>query len=591
MASLASDRFGHWLSLYATAQHEWHSIMQNGRLSFYRRQGIVENLFDADGIDFEGRADLSIGLHVTVACALDQEQLKERVLLCWAVLRQSHVLLSSSSVYGEEIAPDAIGRRWVDKCFLYQVPHDVSEAMQAANESMSYMNGETSGVDYDEFYKHAMNTARVVDARQRLSRLFVFPDHDMSARPSSLRLLIIAGHQVADGLSVFRWANHFIDLLNTSPHILSQMLESAISDPRAVLSRLPPCQESLYPPRGRTIAAQRWNWLITRLLRHVRRPAPRAFPNPLARRIPLSAAEDLPPTYATALDYSKKPPLNCFVATMDLSQRATHNLIRLCRQAGISVGSGAFVLVGMVMMRFEEIRNPYIHFTDRPPFIGSFPLNPRPFLSGKPTTGKEDSLMLAFSDGVILPFIPSHLDLQKSFRVLGRLAHRQLRRYQKRKRTLQEELSLGSHSPSQLLPSLYLETFDRLNNKVKPEQRLDFNPQGAYPVQPGYPGTCGISSIGDRTALIDSRGYDLDQIHGQDLVADFIGLKSSVRARYGEFLVGAAGTKDMLGFLVSYDGSLIDPDKVQQWQQMIKDTLDYDMEEQKLATMHVRSRL
>jgi hypothetical protein len=280
------------------------------------------------------------------------------------------------------------------------------------------------------------------------------------------------------------------------------------------------------------------------------------------------------PTFSAVLDYSCKPPLNTFPIRAVLGAEATRKISRICREAKISVGSGCFALVAIVMMLFEEKIHPNIAPHKRLPFVGSFPVNPRPFLSGLPTTGKEDSLMLAFSDGVTLPFLESSLDLEGRIRLLGKQAQRQLRQYQKRPRSLEEEVQLGSRSPTQLLPLLYL-------NSIEAAGHLGHGPgwnvQGAYPAKKSSTlATCGVSSVGARGSVLFSGKYDTtsELPDGVDLRADLRAQDGSVRARDGEFLVGVIGDHDVLRFSVSYDGCAIDPVLANRWKDVIESILE-----------------
>ncbi|ROW16376.1 hypothetical protein VPNG_02702 [Cytospora leucostoma] len=76
---------------------------------------------------------------------------------------------------------------------------------------------------------------------------------------------------------------------------------------------------------------------------------------------------------------------------------------------GCSIGAVLFVLVEIVMMENYEERAPDIQLHDRLLFVGSFPISPHPFFDHK---AEVDSTMLAFSDGFVLPFLLSHLDLE-----------------------------------------------------------------------------------------------------------------------------------------------------------------------------------
>lgn len=216
---------------------------------------------------------------------------------------------------------------------------------------------------------------------------------------------------------------------------------------------LPPAQEAVYPPVGNSPPRTRWKWAISRILRHKRVPPPDAFKNPLKRADALPEAQTIPPTFDKVLDYSKKPPCNAYVGAATLSAPVTRGIVRLCREAKCSVGAGLFALVGMAQMALEEINRPDIQLDQRNPFVASFPLNPRPFLDYK---GPPDSIMLAFSDGISLPFLPSELPVEARFKLLVRQAHRQLGVYQKKPRSSGDSARLGARSPSQMIPMQYL---------------------------------------------------------------------------------------------------------------------------------------
>ena len=91
----------------------------------------------------------------------------------------------------------------------------------------------------------------------------------------------------------------------------------------------------------------------------------------------------------------------------------------------------------------------------------------------------------------------------------------------------------------------------------------------------GSMATCGVSSIG-RTNNSDMI-YDLSKPVGQgedDFVASFEDLRSGVRARDGEFLVGISGNDDQITSNVSYDGNAIDPDRVKEYQHLMETILE-----------------
>lgn len=186
--------------------------------------------------------------------------------------------------------------------------------------------------------------------------------------------------------------------------------------------------------------------------------------------------------------------------------------------------------------------------------------------------------MLAFSDGVTLPFLPRNLDFRGRFKLLGKQAHKQLRQYQKRKRSAEEELHLGSRSPSQLIPALYCSTLERMENRAPEDKKTGLNVQGLYPAKTSPTmATCGISSVGDVSTILKMPAVNLDQPGDKDLIAEFKGVSSCVRPRDGEFLVGASGDQQHLGFLVAYDANAIDPARAEEWKELMVTMLDKDL--------------
>lgn len=567
-----------WLDGYATDRYDWRA---DGGNTFYRYLGIVESLFDTDGIDFEGRADLSIHLHLELKTRLSPQDLRARILFAWSVMRQKHILLSARVVNGVDLTTTIssednteqeqlrnIGAK--DHFFVYQPCREPAATLAEAARHTVFIEDHIPRVDIHEFFIHTLNTGRCIDEGHALSKLFVLP-----IEANQLHLIFSAGHEIVDGLTSQRWMSSFIHLMNLPNQQLEA--EAAALCSSSPLLRLPPAQEALYPPMIGSNAKQRWSWLLTRILRHVRHPNPAAFQNPLRRSKALPRGIALSPMFRDVLDYSRVPPLNTSPLRAVLSPAATKRLTRICREAKISVGSGGFALVALVMMHFEEKRHPDVPTHKRLPFVGSFPINPRPFLSGEPTTGKEDSLMLAFSDGITLPFLPSGLDLEGRIRLLGKQAHRQLRQYQKRPRSLNEEVRMGSRSPTQLLPLLYLNTMEYLERKSQPHRKRGWNIQGGYPAATAPTmSTCGVSSVGFRGAVLFKDKYDTSAPLPEhvDLVADFRAQEASVRARDGEFLVGVVGDSDVLRFGVSYDGCAIDPELAEQWKDVVEHILE-----------------
>ncbi|EXJ67795.1 uncharacterized protein A1O5_09141 [Cladophialophora psammophila CBS 110553] len=583
--SPALEQPAQWLESYATDRHDWQQTTKNDRLIFYRRIGIVESLFNTDGTDFEGRADLTMHLHVKMRTLLESEALKARILLALGVMRQKHILLSTRVARAVDVLPPGqYPFAPEDGFYVFEPCKDLETMLIEARKHVVFVEDYYPEAEPDEFFVHTLNSSRCIDEAHALSRLYVMPIKSAADGLHQVHFMFVAGHEIVDGLTSMRWMSSFIDLLNLSAERLSSEADRLCTS--SPIGRLPPAQESLYPPMKGSPARQRWSWLLTRILRHARNPPPASFQNPLRRRTRLPQAVSLDRKFASVLDYTRTPPLNTFSVRAVLGPVSTRRLSRVCRQAGISIGSGCFALVAMVMMLFEERRNSHVPAQERLSFVGSFPVNPRPFLSGKPTTGREDSLMLAFSDGITLPFLSSDLDLEGRLRLLGKQAHRQLRRYQKRPRTVEEEIQLGSRSLSRLLPLLYLSTMEYLERKSQTARKRDWNIQGAYPASTGSSlATCGVSSVGARGSIIASGKYDTS---GQSLrpgrgagegdrdvvVADFCNLHTTVRARDGEFLVGVAGDGDYLMFGVSYDGCAIDPDLASEWKLVMESILE-----------------
>lgn len=225
------------------------------------------------------------------------------------------------------------------------------------------------------------------------------------------------------------------------------------------------------------------------------------------------------------------------------------------------------------MMEIEEARHPNIPPSERRPFIASFPLNPRAFFG---YSGPSDSCMLAFSDGIVLPFLSSGLDIEGRFRLTTRQADRQLRAYQKRLRSTELSVELAPRSVARLIANSYLVAIDRGESKLSPERRTGINPQGLYPANMSISGaTCGVSSVGSVTQFFHPGMHKLENVgNGVDFAADFRSVQMGVRARDNEFLVGSRTDSEGIRFGVSFDGNAIDEKAVQIWKQRIEAMLD-----------------
>lgn len=564
---------GPWLDLYAGSRLDWKQVEQGGQTTYYRPLGLVEGLFDHDGTDFCGRADLTAALTLELHTTLTPEELRRRITLAWTVLRLHHVLLSATAVSLEDL-PINLNSSGLTLYRFFKVdqPRDAELEIEHATKHVAFLSDHFARVDLSDFRKHVINTDRAIDPREALSKLFVLPPEDMSPETRHLHCVFVMAHQIVDGMSAFRFMGHFTDLINLADGQLVERLTTLCST--SLTDRLPPAQESLYPPIPGSRARQRWFWAISRILRHTHRPPPPqlpAFVNPLRRPQPLTTPPSLDPqTYSPVLSYKSPPPLCTHHRRFTLSPEASRTLSDLCRANQISVGAGLFTLVALSMMHFHRIREPETALSKRGAFVGSFPVNPRPFLlvTNPSKTTVSPGLALGFSpDGISLPYLPPDLPLRPRFRLLGRLAQRQLRTYQKRRPEL---VTLGSHSPTQMIPQLYLSTLERMRDRLAPARRWSVDPQGAYPPSPPPPpppSTCGVSSVGDQSTALMSPSRP-------GTLATFASVGSGVRARDSEFLVGCGGSGDHIWFGLSYDANVIDPLRVEEWVEVMRDMFE-----------------
>lgn len=582
-----------WLARYAGNHHDWHTLRSETETYYARPLGIVETAFDHDGIDFEGRADVNALSTFEANISISEEEYRRRILLAWACLRAHHGLLRSKVVEGSTL-PQGAGLSRQERHFVVTKPRTPSHLIDKARQHIVFVEDHYKDIDHEQFFRHVMNTTRTIDPAICLSKLFVLPRRRLNNGRYRLNLLMVAGHEITDGLSNYFQHSHLIRLLNTSSAKLEEDLATFVAQ-ADVAKLLPPAQETLYPPVSGNRARQRWIWTISKIFRHVRKPPPAAFSNPLRRAEPFEHARKMPATYESILDYTKTPPLNSFTYHIKLSRQASNRIIRLCRQAKISIGSGCFTVVALSMMIMRERHSSSSEDLSRLPFVAGFPVNPRPFFRN-PKTVPTDSLMLAFSDGISLPFLPSSLALAGRFRLLARQAHRQLIVYQKRPRTPEQLklLGLGPRSPSQLLPGNYLGMIERTEAMLPPHRRRHdemgneiLGLQGAYPARRSDTGqTCGVSSVGDRTRFLTQGLVDLDDIKEEDkgegggvFKVDFRDVLAAVRVRDGEFLVGSAGDDEGLHFTAMSDGNANDEERVHEWMKVVREMFEGDSEE------------
>ncbi|KAM3415511.1 hypothetical protein BST61_g9032 [Cercospora zeina] len=417
-----------WLRHYGNAEgYRWR---REGSL-FKRPLGFVEFSFDCDGRLFEGRADMNCLVKLAVKSRLSDEDFRERVLLAWTQSRCQHVLLQARTIRETDGANGDFAPQGLN--FAVDVHASVSKAVESAGRHLVFLGDHYECVDHRDFYMHCQNTARVVDPEDALAKVFVLP-LIQEGEDTVLRIQFVIAHEIADGISMYAWTNSFLKHLNESTDGLKMRIKETI-DPEDMQRRLPMPQEALYSKIPGSIARQRWFWVITRILRHVRRPLPAGFANP-ARRAKKRTAIPLWPSYGAVLDYKRTPPLNTIPMYISISASHTARLEQLSREANASVGAGIYALVATCMMELYEQREADVPLNERKCFITAFPLNPRAFFGFET---QPDSMMLAFSDGISLPFLSSQLDVTGRLRLLARQAQRQLSAYQKRSRPAGED--------------------------------------------------------------------------------------------------------------------------------------------------------
>jgi len=186
--------------------------------------------------------------------------------------------------------------------------------------------------------------------------------------------------------------------------------------------------------------------------------------------------------------------------------------------------------------------------------------------------------MLAFSDGIELPFLPSSLPLETRLKLLAKRAQKQLAVYQKRERLSTDAerfYYMGSRGPGRMLQTQYVSSMERAHEKI-PEELRDGSsgPQGDYPMRPNATTqTCGVSSVGRRDALIGPGMYDVSAAlgEGREFVADFKDIQAAVRVRDGEFLIGVGGAEGGLWMTVSADASNLDPVLMGEWRNRLEE--------------------
>ncbi|PVH98131.1 hypothetical protein DM02DRAFT_596449 [Periconia macrospinosa] len=617
----------HWLSRYASNYHKWTLSQSPSQSTFSRPLGLVELSFDLDGTLFGGRADMNNLLSLEIATSLPSTAaLRKRIALAWANLSAQHVLLMS------RVRDDENGRRE----FVIDVPvFDAEDVVKKVESDIVWMDEwfKPDEINEGEFYKHCMNVARVLDVTNSTFKVYALPARKVTNHPEAedgverydITFLIILAHQISDALSAHNWWRDFMKLLNTPEVTLKESLQKLLTV-EEIESRLPPAQEDLYPtlspsptssassPSNNTLSLPRlrWYWAVLIILRSLRKPLPPSIPNPLYRRQRLEGPIALPQKYPQLFDYSPSaaPPMSSHHISAQLSAEASARLVRLCRSIGVSIGAGCFALVGLAMMELHQ-ENQLLELQEEEkkkflplPFTASFPLNPRPFF-GLSTPITPDSCMLAFSEGIVMPYLPSStgLPIEARFKLVAKRANVELKTYQKRRLAPSASTSgtssapessnsnIGTifdpHDPKRLLATGYLTVIERVLSRLPPSRRHNFptpppsplkSTQTATSPPPVVRATCGVSSFGSTSAFLRRGEYDLNIHSGKeprDFAADYRASKQGVRARDNEFLVGCLTDEEgRVVFGVSYDWSAIAEDEAERWKECIEGLLE-----------------
>ncbi|KAK0314212.1 hypothetical protein LTR82_013137 [Friedmanniomyces endolithicus] len=540
-----------WLRHYAAKDdYEWRRVPSSHNAQstrFYRPLGLVESTFDSDGRYWEGRADLNVMLELEIRSTVDEAELRRRILLAWTCLRCQHWLLQAKALASKDMAATLEESR-DDVYFAIDVLSTVDNTIEEAGRHLVHLDEHYDKVDWRDFWLHCQNTPRVADPKIALAKMFVLPPEPRanSKSTSTLRFLTVGAHHIWDGLTTYVWMRDFVHHLNRTPQQLKERLQTLL-ELGEVNSRLPLPQEALYPPLPGSRARQRWFWLLTRILRHVRTPLLAGFENPLQRRNSLPPTP-LYPAYAKALDYSRLPPLNTITCPVAIKQHPTRHLHRLCRGVKASIGAGCFALSALVMMEMYEKLQPNTPLEERKPSVSGFPLNPRAFF----TTTSTPTALAA---------------------------------YQKRTRPAEAQAELqymSSRGAGRVLANQYIASVERADQQLPQALRTGVNPQGEYAMNPNLSRqTCGVSSVGNRSSVIHSTMYDIQDearvAEQEGFVADFRAIHAAVRAREGEFLVGIGGSDEGLWADVSIDASSIDMRLVEMWKERMESVLDEDV--------------
>jgi len=552
----------HWLARYANNYHAWQKYVLDGDEVYRRPLGLVELGFHIDG-ESGGRSDMFALIKLEIRHSLSREEFRRRILLAWTSLRLQHVLLMSRIYENEEL-----GRQE----FAIDVPKSKEQILEETTKTLVWVDDHYSKVNGDNFLRHSLNVGRPINPEECTGKVFVLPLEELPNGNMNLEFCVSMAHIISDGMAAFNWWAHLIQLLNKPVTDLERDIDT-FRTPKSIWSKLPPAQEDLYPVAGNK-ARQRWFWAILRVIRHIRKPLPPTFTNPLVRENPLLEATSPPPTYSKVFDYSaeRKPMVNTYTYSFPLSAAGSKLVFNLSRSAGTSIGAGGFALVAMAMMELDETRRSSVPLVERQPFSTSFPLNPRQHFGH---TAPPDNCMLQFCSGIILPFLPSNLPFEGRFKLLAKQAQRQMKIYQKRGKPSQGVANLEPGSPGRMLADGYLWKIENIQDKLHEKRKSDVNPQGQYPASAsGIGPTCIISWLGSVEHLVGPGRGVLGDVNTHDFVAEYRDIKMGVKARINEFFVGSSTVGEILGFQICHDGTGISEESAAMWEEKIKSLVE-----------------
>jgi hypothetical protein len=492
------------------------------------------------------------------------------------------------------------------------------------------------------------NSRRLIQERKSLSKLFVFfdehreeeddgygNDDDDTPVVVTARLALVSAHCTTDGVTTSsNWVPDLLHLLNAPGTAMLEDLFLKNASAKMMRARLPPAQEDLYLPVRGSAARQRWFWAIARVMGWCRRGTPTGFVNPLKwkggvtreqmlHRIWLSTdqAQYFAPwgesDFGEGQRVTREPTTSTGRTMAQLSPEATKELVAIARSVGATVGAACFALIALSMMDLSMEMfggaNAYDHgLRNVQPWVGSFPINARPYIRF-PAHASPDSCMLAFSDGLALPFLPPAAgSVEQRLRLLCASATRQLRKVKEskidagdsaaeskedaRKRRVAAQLTMAWN---------YIDTVDRIEQRLPEERWTVGNMAAVAEALTGKPpkprkATCGVSSLGNLEKVLDGELFLRKRPKGEEtengvpvntsprngksssrsgngaapkiataaeppIDAHFREIRLGVRAREGEFLVLCWGLGGRLHFEASYDAGQIDEVHAERW--------------------------